>query len=238
MKTLRNALGLLFLFLASCQPDSPTTVSEEKESNVATKEEQRQQTDVLTKDTLNALQEEVVRKSPQTTQGNQADFEVFFRKFTQSIQDQDAEAFNSLIDPAHGLHIIQTPGAVPHFTYLINITTFRRADASQQPFFSISEEIKTCDLEEVKTLPTLTCEGGDNNFNRQGCFVAEASTFRKSEAYKYASLPADAELKAAQTQQLVIKTVLHTSSGFRFHFGQINGQWRVLFVDLSVPCSA
>ncbi|KAA3439759.1 hypothetical protein [Rufibacter hautae] len=238
MKLLKHALPLAALLLLSCGPnergENITTREEAQASNIQS-EEQSQQADVLTKDTLNVVQDEVVKKP---TLGTSSDFEPFFENFRQTITQQDAGEFNQWIDPDLGLYLIETPGAVPHFTHVTDIKEFQLAGADGQTFFSIRDTFTECSPEEVKILPTITCQGEDNNFTRQGCFVAEATAFRKSEAYKYAGLSPKEEQKVLQTQLLVSKTVLHTNSGFRFHFGQINGQWRVLFIDLSVPCSA
>ncbi len=217
----------------STQQDSP--VEGESPRTVSPRKETRQQTRVLAKDTLNVLQEEVIRK---TARGGEADFASFFRKWAQSIQRENPREFNGYIDPTRGLYLIEAPGAVPHFTHVTDISTFRRMGAQPGMFFTIRETFQECRLEEVQVLPTLTCGGENNNFSREGCFVAEATAFRKSDAYQYAGLPPDEQKKIAQTQLLVSRTVLHTGSGFKFHFGQIKGQWRVLFIDLTVPCSA
>ncbi|WP_210488091.1 hypothetical protein [Rufibacter aurantiacus] len=238
MKTRNYALALAIPLLFACGPNegrkNATTEKERPAPGTQTKE-QRQQAEVLAKDTLNAVQDEVVKKP---TPGASPDFKPFFENFRETITQQDAEELNQWIDAERGLYLIETPGAVPQFTHVTDIRNFKRANAGARPFFSIGETIKDCKLEEVKALPTITCQSEDNNFARQGCFSADAAAFRKNEAYKYAGLPAQEEQKVHQTQLLVSKTVLHTKSGFRFHFGQINGQWRVLFIDLSVPCSA
>ncbi|MGV3539743.1 MAG: hypothetical protein ACO1OQ_08030 [Rufibacter sp.] len=201
----------------------------------ATSETSTKQADVLQKDTLNALQDEVTRKP---SANGQDDFKAFFQKFEQIIQRQDAAAFNQLISKEHGLYIIDTPGAMPQFNYITDIRTFKRANVEQSPFFSIRETFKNCTLQTVKALPKVNCEGDVEPYEKKGCFVADGSAFQKNDAYKYASLPAEQEKTVAQTQKLVTKTVLHTTSGFKFHFGQVNGQWRVLFIDLMIPCSA
>ncbi|RNI31591.1 hypothetical protein EFB08_03490 [Rufibacter latericius] len=228
---------MALILLASCQSNSPQpgASGEESRKQVTLQEKKRSQDHVLEKDTLNALQEEVIRK---TSRNKEEAFRVFFSKFAQSIEQQQAEVFNQFIDPELGLYLIESPGAVPHFTFVTDIKTFRRANAQQGSFFTIREAFTDCKLEEVKELPTLTCAGENNNFTRQGCFVADAAVFRKSDAYKYADLPTEEQRRIAQHQAMASKTVLHTGSGFKFHFGQVKGQWRVLFADLMVPCSA
>ncbi|WP_207435178.1 hypothetical protein [Sabulibacter ruber] len=229
----------MILTLAGCQPNSTQEEgSAEKASTgrrATTRTEEKRQEAVLQKDTLNAVQEEVVRKPAPSSQ---EEFTAFFDRFERTIQQQDAEAFNQMIDPKQGLYIIESPGAVPQFTHLANISTFKKSGSEQGAFFTIRQKFNQCSLKEVKKLPAVTCEGENNNFEQQGCFLSDGTAFQKNEAYKYAGLPKEEQTKVAQTQLLVQKTVLHTSSGYKFHFGQVEGKWRVLFIDLMVPCSA
>ncbi|WP_066831754.1 hypothetical protein [Rufibacter ruber] len=242
MKIFAPILASTLLFGFGCQPNTASRNAETSTAETAspapaapTTAETRQQETVLQQDTLNAVQEEVVKKPTPKAQEN---FTAFFQNFEAIIKKQDAAAFNQLIDPEHGLYLIDTPGALPQFTHVTDISTFKRADIEQRPFFTIRETFRNCRLEEVKTLPKVTCEGDAAPYEKKGCFVADGSAFRKYNAYQYASLPKEEERKVAQTQLLVNKTVLHTGSGFKFHFGQIKGQWRVLFIDLMTPCSA
>ncbi|GAA4312597.1 hypothetical protein GCM10023183_31730 [Nibribacter koreensis] len=226
------------LGLAGCQsktsteitaPDTATTMDTAANPVAVTDASAR----VLQQDTLNAVQDEVVKKS---SAEELAGFKVMFQAFNQSIQNGDAQAFNQYLDPVHGLYIIDTPGAMPQFTKVTDIRQYKRF-YQNLPFFTIKEYFKRCDLQEIAALPKVTCEG-EEPYTQKGCFVADADAFRKNTAYQYTELP-DAEKKTiAQIQLLVDKTVLHTASGFKFHFAQINGQWRVLFIDLMIPCSA
>jgi hypothetical protein len=239
MKTLMYFTLVLSLGLASCQSktstetvtsDTATTLDTATAPAVAAGPEGR----VLEKDTLNAVQDEVVKKpSPEE---DLASFETMFNQFNQSIQQGDAQAFNQYIDPAHGLYIIDTPGAMPQFTKVSDIRQYKRF-YQDLPFFTIKEYFKSCGLQAIDSLPKVTCEGEDA-YAQKGCFVADAAAFRKNTAVQYTELPAPQKKTIAQTQLLLNKTVLHTPSGFKFHFAQLNGQWRVLFIDLMIPCSA
>ncbi|WP_205504196.1 hypothetical protein [Rufibacter psychrotolerans] len=197
--------------------------------------EAKQQEQILQKDTLNAVQEEVVRKPHPA---HQEEFATFFKRFEQAIQQQDATAFNQTIAPEPGLYLIDNPGAVPRFTRVADIKVYKRTGAGERPFFTIRESFNKCDLQEAEQLPTVTCLGDNNNFSRQGCFVTDGTAFHGNTAYRHAGLSQAEERRISQAQLLVSKTVLHTRSGFKFHFGRINGQWRVLFIELTAPCSA
>ena len=237
-KNMKTTIPILFLLaLLGCQPQEG---AKEKASSkigtsvpAASPTEIRQEQDILQKDTLNAVQEEVVKKPSAV---DPADFKEVFQQFNQAIQEGNAQAFHQYIDPVHGLYIIDTPGAMPQFTHVKDIRQYKRF-YQNLPFFTIKEYFKSCDLQAIAVLPKVTCEG-EEPYTQKGCFVADAAAFRKNTAVQYTELPEAQKKTIAQTQLLVDKTVLHTASGFKFHFAQINGHWRVLFIDLMIPCSA
>ncbi|QHL87624.1 hypothetical protein GU926_09305 [Nibribacter ruber] len=239
MKKTLYAFLLCSLGLAGCQTKTSTeTATSGTETTPATTPGSSMrpspEATVLQQDTLNAVQDETVKKP--ATGNATSDFGVFFRNFEKTIQQEDAQAFNQYIDPARGLYIIDTPGAMPQFTHVQDIRQYKRF-YQNLPFFTIKEYFKSCDLQPIATLPKVTCEGEDA-YAQKGCFVADAVAFRKNTAVQYTELPAAQKKTIALTQLLVTKTVLHTASGFKFHFAQIEGQWRVLFIDLMIPCSA
>ncbi|RNI29966.1 hypothetical protein EFA69_10590 [Rufibacter immobilis] len=230
MKTVLLVSSFLLCLLAGCQSNS--SKPETRQRVQATSKEQQRQLAVLEKDTLNAVQEENVRKP-----GLALTFETVFQRFKDAVENQDTATFQTYVDPALGLYLIDAPGAVPQFTHVAHINQYRRP-VQQKPFFSIRETFRDCALQEVTALPKVTCAGDADAYAQRGCFVADATSFRKSEAYLHANLSSTERDKIARTLPLVTKTVLHTTSGFKFHFGQVNGQWRILFIDLMVPCNA
>lgn len=166
-------------------------------------------------------------------------FAKIFFDFQSAVYNEDAAAFNNYIDPELGLYIIENPGAMPKMTFVKDISTFKR-EFQGASFFTIKERLQTCELKE-ESLPTFTCgseikpEGG---YSKEGCFAGDADEFRKNEIYKHASLP-DTEVSHIEKMlTLVRKTVVQTESSYRFHFGFINGRWKILFIDLRIPCSA
>jgi hypothetical protein len=168
-----------------------------------------------------------------------SEFATFFTQFQTAVYNEDADAFNHFIDSERGVYIIENPGALPKMTLVKDIRSFKRA-FQQQSFFTIKTGLQSCKLKE-ETLPTFNCEGqtGNNSgYSKEGCFVADADAFRKTDMHRYANLPEN-ELKSIDaTLPLVQKTVLQTATSYKFHFGKINGKWKVLFIDLRIPCSA
>lgn len=167
-------------------------------------------------------------------------FEKAFLDFQLAVFNEDAQAVNAFIDPEKGVYIIENPGAMPKMTLVKDIWNFKRT-FQDQSFFTIKERLQNCKLKD-EPLPTFNCAGENPNnnagYSKEGCFVADAAVFRKSEYHKYASLPQNEIENIEATLPLVQKTVLQTASSYKFHFGKINGKWRILFIDLMIPCSA
>ncbi|MFC6997225.1 hypothetical protein [Rufibacter roseus] len=242
MKKSLSLLSLSMLLMLGCQPqtntqgnttasDTVSTVSQPATSTTPSRQEQQRQAEVMAKDTLNAVQEEVVKKT------SNASFETFFQNFMNIIQRQDAAGFNQLIDAQRGLYTIETTGTMPNFYHIKDISKHRLSNFNK-PFFSIREEIKSCNLKEVKTLPKVNCQGDSDMYTQKGCFVADGSEFQEARIHQFASLPEAENERIDKTLPLISKSVLHTGSGYKFYFGQVNGQWKVLFINLMAPCSA
>lgn len=169
----------------------------------------------------------------------QSEFITVFGQFQSAVYNEDADAFNHFIDPERGVYIIENPGALPRMTLVKDIRNFKR-EFQGKSFFTIKDRLQTCQPKE-EPLPSFNCEGqtaGSTGYSKEGCFVADAEVFRKTEIHKYASLPENELKNIDKTLPLVQKTVLQTSSSYQFHFGQINGKWKILFIDLRIPCSA
>ena len=166
-------------------------------------------------------------------------FNKAFQEFQSAVYNEDAEGVNQFIDTERGVYIIENPGAMPKMTRVTDIRNFKR-EFQDLSFFTIKDQLQRCQLKE-EALPTFNCGGqtdGNTGYNKEGCFAADAAEFRKTEIHKYASLP-ETELKNIEaTLPIVQTTVVQTASSYRFHFGFINNAWKVLFIDLRIPCSA
>jgi len=169
-------------------------------------------------------------RTPPTSSENTS-FKKVFAHFLAFTQTADADAFNQFIHPNYNLYILEQPGAVLQFTKVADINVFKRYFGTK-PFFSIRQELSACNLQEA-VLPIFNCEGQMNNpagYNKQGYFVADAQAFQKNPAHLYAGLSNSKMRQIAETKKLLSKTVLHTGTGYQFHWGNIQGQWYVLFI--------
>lgn len=189
---------------------------------------------------LEAVQEEPAQKQ-ETIAGDSTDFKAAFELFFSALQASDTATINQFVHPQHGLWIIEQPGALPRMTFVKDISSFKR-QYQDRSFLTIKDEVKNCDLKQ-EAWPTFDCadvdyDAGTSGFSKDGCFVAGPERFVKSGYWNYADLP-PAEVKQIEaTLPLVQKSVLHTATSFEFHFGFVEGRWRLLFAKLIYPCSA
>jgi hypothetical protein len=189
---------------------------------------------------LEEVQEEHMRRQSGQHQDT-IPFAQAFSFFLTSLQAADTGKVNQFIHPDHGVWIIEQPGAMPKMTRVNDIRAFKR-EFQDRSFFTIRDEVKACDLRE-EAWPSFDCadmdyDKGQSGYSKDGCFVSGPAKFRKSGYWDYASLT-KAEIRQIQTTlPLLQRSVIHTATSFEFHFGQIDGQWRLLFAKLIYPCSA
>lgn len=189
-------------------------------------------------DSLEAVQDEPLRQD-ENHATDSVSFELAFEAFFTALQTADTATFNQFIHPVLGLWVIEQPGAVPHITHVQHISDFKR-QYQDKAFFTVAEEVKQCDLQQ-EPWPAFDCAGmedGKSGYSKDGCFVERPDKFRESGYWNYASL-SEAEVRSIEKElPLVQKSVLHTNTSFEFHFGFVDGHWRLLFAKLIHPCSA
>ncbi|CAM3831684.1 hypothetical protein POKO110462_21420 [Pontibacter korlensis] len=222
---MRNILSILFLIAAcfACGIDGRNSNLGDERIN-----------------SLEAVQEEPQRMG-QPEEPDAAMFEKAYQQFFSALQAADTAALNNFIDAAQGFWLIEQPGAVPAYAHYATVQEVKW-EYLQQPFTSINQQVKECQLQQRKAFPKFDCaamDGGASGFSEDGCFYTfNTSSFKNSDMWQYASLSAQQEEQVQKLQQQVQATVLHTNSAFRFHFGYNKGRWQLLFADLRVPCSA
>ncbi len=142
------------------------------------------------------------------------------------------------VDADLGVHVIHRPGAIDMVQFEASIAAFQ----ASQPGRDLSAPV-VADLKQA-ALPTFDCEAG---FGASGAFADPVSGFTgladlmvllnttfEDEVYDAAALA-----RAGQIDGLVDVQVLTTEDGILYYFGDIDGEWKLLAIDLDRhSCSA
>ena len=159
-----------------------------------------------------------------------------------ALRRHDAALLNQLIDPALGLWVVEEGDAGVVITRVAPGAAFRPAYA-RVPSQSINRQIQLCSaLLAVTQLPEIDCGdrvNGRSGFENDGCFSGPAADFHTMDLWARAQLKGGTAAEGRAAQRRVARTVLHTRSGFRFHFAKApgtGGHWYLVFVDLRSPC--
>ncbi|TYZ10028.1 hypothetical protein FY528_09175 [Hymenobacter lutimineralis] len=131
---------------------------------------------------------------------------------------------------------------MPLLSRVSRVTAFRR-EYQQLPLLSIARQLMDCPAPvSVAQFPRFDCGAqgeGRSGFAQEGCFAGPGAAFQTLDVWPYATLRGGTAAQGKAAQQRVLRTVLQTNTGFRFHFGRgADGRWRLLYLDLRVPCSA
>ncbi|WP_303312202.1 hypothetical protein [Hymenobacter sp. BT730] len=208
------------LGLLACKPDSqPTTASTSPTAATPPRQETKPATPL-----------------PDTT------LLAAWQQFDQAIRAHDTLALQRLLDPAVGLWVLEQPGAMPRVTHVAHVRDFRR-DYQSLPLFSLAEQLMTCSTPlVVKQLPAFDCgmqTDTTSGYARDGCFVSSAAEFRRLDVWPYATVVGGTAAEGQGAQRRAMRTILQTRFSFKFHFAKsADGTWRLVFLDLRIPCSA
>ena len=157
-----------------------------------------------------------------------------------AFRRHNAAQLNQLLDPALGLWVMEDGDAGITITRVAAGAAFRRAYASM-PLQDIERQLPFCAaLLAVPQLPDVDCGdrvNGRSGFERDGCFAGPATDFQAVDIWRRARLKGGTAAQVRAAQGRVVRTVLHTRSGFRFHFANgPGGRWYLVFIDLRQPC--
>ena len=152
----------------------------------------------------------------------------------------DAALLNQLIDPTLGLWVVGENDAGVVITRVVTGTAFRQVFA-RLPLQSTERALPPCsELLAVARLPEIDCGNrvnGRSGFEQDGCFTGPPTEFRALDLWARARLKGATPAQGRAAQARVARTVLLTSSGFRFHFARTPaGRWCLVFIDLRAPC--
>jgi hypothetical protein len=159
-----------------------------------------------------------------------------------ALRRHDAAQLNQLIDPALGLWVVEDGDTGVVITRVAAGAALRKATA-RTALLRLERQLPECPAPlAVAQFPEIDCGDyghGRSGFARDGCFAGPATDFQALDMWAHARLTGGTVAQGRAAQAQVRRTVLHTRSGWRFHFAQapgVGGRWRLVFVELRAPC--
>lgn len=150
-----------------------------------------------------------------------------FLEIHKALESGDFQIIDKYIDVNTGLYVIYSNGAMPKAAHIYKIEQFKAI--SSYTFKELAYDFKEEDL------PKVVCE--NNPYNKQGIFGNPVNFYAENPVWEYTDLN-EKEKQAAQfAAQQITYTIINTE-GYVYCFGEINGNVRLLFIDLRIPCSA
>ncbi|HTL82773.1 MAG TPA: hypothetical protein VL651_13765 [Bacteroidia bacterium] len=160
-------------------------------------------------------------------------FDWFYSAFSKALIDWNDTSLNICINPQSGLWVIDAPGAMPHFTKVMNDSLlkvlFRRSA------IPLDKDHMMVDPK-PEALPKVDCSK-KGFYDKLGCYTTETNTFKEEKIWNYASLTPKDEDAVIRSAGTITRTVVNTDIG-KFYFSLIDGKWYLTFLDIRKPCTA
>ncbi len=150
------------------------------------------------------------------------------------------EGLVPLIDPDHGVFVIDNPGA-----FVVPMHFRSMAEAGERvPKLTPEHYAIRCPEPRTDATPRFSCE--TEEWSTSGCVLTPDPGFSVARWYdlalKYEVLPAaeaNAGLeRARRTDAAISNGVYVTEAAIGFYFGRVGCTWRLLAIDTVTPCSA
>ncbi len=157
----------------------------------------------------------------------------------QAFKGGRVQLLSSLMHPEYGTFLLTKPGALPAIYHI-----FETAELTKYTPW-LADGISQLPLSPQKeSLPGFTCS---DLFSKEGCFLAELSepyqavsdmmsAMNRVEVGRYETDQVD---RSTQLEQYVSAQMIDTSWGAALYFGEIEGKWYLLVIDIATyDCSA
>ncbi|GEM_PF-1765909 len=183
--------------------------------------------------------------------GNE-DFLKFFEKFKTDFNSKNISSLNEYIDPEHGIFVLDNPGA------FINCYYFSSFD----PVLNSSKETDLYRIKNLKincepaegSLPQYNCESDKEGWDKDGCYFNNTPEKNfNSRVYGYADDNGNYGFEGDGNENGVYKIIREkserssdkfkysfytTDSNMGLYFGESDGKFFLLMIDLVTPCDA
>lgn len=162
-----------------------------------------------------------------------SDFKDFYRNFFISLMEDNEVRFNTFINSERGVYIIDSKGAMPVFTNVRDISSYKRQDGRY--IFSVDKSTLGFEMLEEE-LPMVDCDA-DGFYDKTGCFTESTNKLMETMLWQHAQLGKTEKNEVVSLAETVSKTVVNTAN-YVYYFSFIDGNWYLTFLDIRKPCEA
>jgi len=171
-----------------------------------------------------------------STAGADDGFHTAYKKFTEAVKHKKNSELKSILDPAVGIFIIESPGALPVVYNLPDAEAFVSQNGKTLfDFFNdkISPEPVSADM------PVIDCVYSNGTpYNKTGCFMKSITSADNELSFlSSASGNADDKQKAEVARNKLSMKVINTYNHV-YYFTKSGDKWYLTFIDLRKPCEA
>jgi len=163
-------------------------------------------------------------------------FLAVYKNFCEAVGHKNFDELKNSIDPAAGIFIIQSSGALPEVYHLPDVSAFVSQNGKTLfDFFNDKISIEPVN----ENMPVVDCKFSNGTpYNKTGCFMKIISSADNelsfiSSAGGHASDKKMAEDARKKLGVKVINTYNHV-----YYFTKSGENWYLTFIDLRKPCEA
>lgn len=163
-------------------------------------------------------------------------FLTVYKKFTEAVRHKSFDELKTILDPAAGIFIIQSEGAMPAVYNLPDISAFV-AQNGKTLFDFFSDKISLDPVSEE--LPAVDCKYSNGTpYSKAGCYMKKISSSDNELNYlSSANGNADDKKKAEDARKKLSMKVINSYNHI-YYFTQSGNTWFLTFIDLRKPCEA
>lgn len=163
-------------------------------------------------------------------------FLATYKKFTEAVNHKSFSELKSILDPAVGIFIVESPGVLPVVYNLPDVEAFV-AQNGKTIFDYFDDKISQQPVDEE--MPVVDCAYTNGTpYNKTGCIMKSISS--ADNELNFISLAggnADDKQKAEEARKKLSMKVINTYNHV-YYFTKSGDKWYLTFIDLRKPCEA
>jgi len=186
-----------------------------------------------------------------TDTGNN-DFLKMFEKFKTDFNSKNISGLNEYIDPQYGLFVLDNPGAFINGYYFNSFDSILNS-SKETDLYRMKNIVIICEPAEG-TLPYYSCDGGKEGWDKEGCYYDNSPEINiKSRVYGFVDENGtsgfDGDGNTNETYKIIQERLSRSSEQFGhafyatdsnlgLYFGERDGKFYLLMIDMVTPCDA